>query len=70
MAPGNAGTAACATNIAIDPVDFDAVKAAVLENEISMVIVGPEAPLVAGVHDYFLSDRIEAHSGNSPKGWC
>lgn len=61
VAPGNAGTAACATNIAIDPVDFDAVKATVLENEISMVIVGPEAPLVAGVHDFFLADPVLKH---------
>jgi phosphoribosylamine---glycine ligase len=61
VAPGNAGTAACATNIAIDPVDFDAVKTTVLENEISMVIVGPEAPLVAGVHDYFLADSALKH---------
>ncbi|MGB2128921.1 MAG: phosphoribosylamine--glycine ligase [Flavicella sp.] len=61
VAPGNAGTAACATNLAIDPVDFDAVKASVLEHEISMVIVGPEAPLVAGVHDYFLADSALQH---------
>ncbi len=57
MAPGNAGTAEIATNIAIDPVDFTAVKKAVLENNITMVIVGPEAPLVAGVHDFFLQDE-------------
>ena len=57
VAPGNAGTADCATNLDIDPVDFVAVKAAVLENKIEMVIVGPEAPLVAGVHDFFLADE-------------
>ncbi|WP_139957208.1 phosphoribosylamine--glycine ligase [Flavicella sediminum] len=56
IAPGNAGTSEIATNLAIDPVDFAAVKAAVLENNITMVIVGPEAPLVAGVHDFFLQD--------------
>ncbi|MDG1806022.1 phosphoribosylamine--glycine ligase [Flavicella sp.] len=56
VAPGNAGTANCATNLDIDPVDFAAVKAAVLENKVDMVIVGPEAPLVAGVHDFFLQD--------------
>jgi phosphoribosylamine--glycine ligase len=56
VAPGNAGTANCATNIDIDPVDFAAIKAAVLEHNVDMVIVGPEAPLVAGVHDFFLQD--------------
>ncbi|WP_152286159.1 phosphoribosylamine--glycine ligase [Flavicella marina] len=56
VAPGNAGTANCAVNLDIDPVDFPAVKNAVLENKIEMVIVGPEAPLVAGVHDFFLAD--------------
>ena len=56
MAPGNAGTENIATNLPIDPVDFVAVKKAVLENKVEMVIVGPEAPLVAGVHDFFLAD--------------
>ncbi|MGY6649404.1 phosphoribosylamine--glycine ligase [Wenyingzhuangia sp. IMCC45574] len=57
VAPGNAGTAKVANNVAIDPLDFDAVKKTVLENDIQMVVVGPEAPLVAGVHDYFLADE-------------
>jgi phosphoribosylamine--glycine ligase len=56
IAPGNAGTLEIATNLPIDPVDFVAVKKAVLDNKIEMVIVGPEAPLVAGVHDFFLQD--------------
>jgi len=56
IAPGNAGTEAIGTNLALDPVDFNAVRAAVIAKEISMVIVGPEAPLVAGIHDYFLND--------------
>jgi phosphoribosylamine--glycine ligase len=56
MAPGNAGTENIATNLPIDPVDFVAIKKAVLENKVEMVIVGPEAPLVAGVHDFFLAD--------------
>ena len=56
VAPGNAGTQQCATNLAIDPLDFSAVKAAVLSNKIAMVVVGPEAPLVAGIHDFFLAD--------------
>ena len=56
VAPGNAGTDAIATNLSINPTDFNAVKEAVLENKIEMVVVGPEAPLVEGVHDFFLAD--------------
>ncbi|QCX37001.1 phosphoribosylamine--glycine ligase [Aureibaculum algae] len=56
VAPGNAGTDSIAKNIAIDPTDFNAVKRLVLAEAIHMVIVGPEAPLVAGVHDFFLAD--------------
>ena len=56
VAPGNAGTANIATNININPTDFNAVKQTVLDNDIKMVVVGPEAPLVAGVHDFFLAD--------------
>lgn len=57
VAPGNAGTAKIATNVAISPTDFDAIKSTVLENDIKMVVVGPEAPLVNGVHDFFLADN-------------
>ncbi|QTD36219.1 phosphoribosylamine--glycine ligase [Polaribacter batillariae] len=56
VAPGNAGTHKIATNININPTDFKAVKETVLKNDIKMVVVGPEAPLVNGVHDFFLSD--------------
>ncbi|GGG93712.1 phosphoribosylamine--glycine ligase [Polaribacter pacificus] len=56
VAPGNAGTTQIATNITIDPTNFKAVKETVLENKINMVVVGPEAPLVNGVHDFFLAD--------------
>ncbi|MFK8059287.1 MAG: phosphoribosylamine--glycine ligase [Polaribacter sp.] len=56
VAPGNAGTDKIATNININPTDFKAVKKIVLENNIKMLVVGPEAPLVEGVHDYFLAD--------------
>jgi len=55
-APGNAGTSALGTNLPLDPVDFEAVKKAVLAHKIKMVLVGPEAPLVAGIHDFFLND--------------
>ncbi len=57
IAPGNAGTAKIGHNIAIDPNDFKAVKKEVLNNNIQMVIVGPEDPLVNGIHDYFLEDN-------------
>jgi len=57
VAPGNAGTHKIATNLPINPIDFVAVKKAVLEHNINMVVVGPEAPLVAGVHDFFLADN-------------
>ena len=58
IAPGNAGTAACGTNLEINPSDFQAIGRAVLENNINMVIVGPEVPLVEGIHDYFLADEL------------
>lgn len=57
VAPGNAGTALVATNLPINPTNFSKVKEAVLQHEISMVVVGPEAPLVEGVHDFFLEDN-------------
>ena len=57
VAPGNAGTEKIANNIYINPTDFEALKKAVLENDIKMVVVGPEAPLVEGVHDFFLGDN-------------
>ena len=56
VAPGNAGTDEIAINVAINPTDFNAVKKVVLEQNVSMVVVGPEAPLVEGVHDFFLAD--------------
>jgi len=56
VAPGNAGTHKIATNININPTDFQAVKKVVLKNDIQMVVVGPEAPLVEGIHDFFLDD--------------
>lgn len=55
-APGNAGTAACATNLPIGVSDFEAIKKAVIENKIQLVVVGPEEPLVLGIHDFFLKD--------------
>lgn len=61
VAPGNAGTHQLATNIEINPTNFEAVKNAVLENNINMVVVGPEVPLVAGIHDFFLADSDLKH---------
>jgi len=57
VAPGNAGTAAIATNIAIAPTDFDAIKTLVLEEKIRLVVVGPEDPLVKGIYDFFKNDE-------------
>jgi phosphoribosylamine---glycine ligase len=57
IGPGNAGTAGIGVNINLNPENFQEVKSAVLSNKIDIVIVGPEAPLVAGIHDYFLSDE-------------
>lgn len=56
VVPGNAGTAAIATNINISPTDFEAIKALVLKEKIGMVVVGPEDPLVKGIFDYFKND--------------
>lgn len=55
-APGNPGTAAVGTNIAVDPLDFASVKSAILANDIGMVVVGPETPLVEGIADFLESD--------------
>ena len=53
VAPGNAGTEQIATNVALNPMDFSAVDRYIRRNSINMLIVGPEAPLVAGIVDYF-----------------
>jgi len=57
IAPGNAGTGQCGTNIPLNIDDFQAVKTIVLSNNIELVVVGPEVPLVAGIHDFFLLDK-------------
>ncbi|MEL4308247.1 phosphoribosylamine--glycine ligase [Joostella sp. CR20] len=57
VAPGNAGTAKIATNVNIAVTDFLAIKELVLTENIEMVVVGPEDPLVQGVHDFFLNDE-------------
>src|SRR5580693_8048305 len=61
IAPGNAGTSAFGTNINISPTDFISVKEIVLQHNINMVVVGPEDPLVKGIHDFFLNDKDLKH---------
>ncbi len=56
VAPGNAGTREVGINVDIDPLNFQAVRDFVLGNGIHLVIVGPEAPLVAGITDFFRND--------------
>src|SRR5690606_20065224 len=58
---GNTGTAAIAINVPLGVTDFEAIKKCVLSENIQMVIVGPEDPLVRGVHDFFLNDRDIKH---------
>jgi phosphoribosylamine--glycine ligase len=58
IAPGNAGTAQCGTNVNISATDFNAIKNLVWEKSIDLVLVGPEDPLVKGIHDYFLEDEV------------
>lgn len=57
VAPGNAGTEEIATNLSLAVNDFEAIKLAVIEHEIDMVVVGPEDPLVHGIYDYFQQDE-------------
>ena len=61
IAPGNAGTALCGTNVNIKATDFVSIKTFVLDNHIDMVIVGPEDPLVKGIYDYFKNDDSIKH---------
>lgn len=57
IAPGNAGTANAGENVAIKADDFAAIKEFVVKNDINMVVVGPEDPLVKGIYDYFKNDE-------------
>ena len=56
IAPGNAGTAQVGENVDIKADDFAAIGEFVLTNDVKMVVVGPEAPLVEGIYDYFKGD--------------
>jgi phosphoribosylamine--glycine ligase len=55
IAPGNAGTSEYGENIALQVLDFEGIAKFALENSVNMIVVGPEEPLVKGIHDYFLS---------------
>jgi phosphoribosylamine---glycine ligase len=56
IAPGNAGTAQCGTNVDLAPTDFEGIKKLCTKEKIAMVVVGPEEPLVKGIVDYFAAD--------------
>lgn len=58
IAPGNAGTAQVGENVALQATDFPAIKSFVLHNNITLVVVGPEEPLVRGVTDFFRNDDV------------
>lgn len=71
IAPGNAGTATVGQNVDINANDFDALKRFALDNDVQMVVVGPEDPLVNGIYDDFKDDARTAHIpviGPSRKG--
>jgi phosphoribosylamine---glycine ligase len=61
IAPGNAGTSKFGTNIPVSETDFESIKLHVLENDIEMIVVGPEAPLAEGIVDYFRNDGLLDH---------
>jgi len=58
IAPGNAGTGAYGKNVSLQVNDFEGIRDFVLKNKVQMVLVGPEEPLVLGIHDYFLADEL------------
>lgn len=61
IAPGNGGTGAYGKNISLNPNDFEAVKAFALKEAIELLVVGPEEPLVNGIHDFFANDEALSH---------
>ena len=58
IAPGNAGTSAYGKNVDLKPTDFEGIAEFVLKNQVKMVVVGPEEPLVKGIHDFFLNMNL------------
>ncbi len=63
IAPGNPGTAEIGTNLSIQVNDFDGIRQAIQENQIELLIVGPEEPLVKGIRDFLEADPSLAHVG-------
>ncbi|AMR31405.1 phosphoribosylamine--glycine ligase [Mucilaginibacter sp. PAMC 26640] len=61
IAPGNAGTGQYGTNVNLKVTDFEGIKTFAVSNAISLVLVGPEEPLVKGIHDFFLADEQLKH---------
>ena len=61
IAPGNAGTSLCGTNLAISVTDFGLLSAACISNKVDIVLVGPEEPLVKGIYDYFKNNPATKH---------
>ena len=61
IAPGNAGTNAVGENVNIKATDFEAISAFALKENIGMVVVGPEDPLVQGIFDSFKEDPATCH---------
>lgn len=61
IAPGNAGTRQYGKNVVLSPTDFEGIKEFVLKNNIDMVVVGPEEPLVLGIYDFFQADETIRH---------
>jgi phosphoribosylamine--glycine ligase len=61
FAPGNAGTSLIGTNIAVGVSDFKGLKKTTLDNQIDLVLVGPEVPLCEGLHDFFSGDKQLKH---------
>ena len=61
IAPGNAGTALCGTNLNISVTDFENLAVAAIKNKIDLILVGPEEPLVKGITDFFKSNAATSH---------
>ena len=61
IAPGNAGTSQYGENVNLKVTDFEGIATFVLKNAVDMVLVGPEEPLVKGIHDYFLNREDVKH---------
>jgi phosphoribosylamine--glycine ligase len=61
VAPGNAGTAAIATNVSLNISDFEAIKTFAIQEKVDLVVVGPEDPLVLGIYDFFNNDSVLNH---------